>query len=41
MFKKSVNEILLKISNREACLRVCDKAGIPLDVNQFLVENKF
>jgi hypothetical protein len=37
-FRKGANRILLKVPNKgadwEACLRVCDAAGMPLDLNQ-------
>jgi len=39
--KAGVNKILLKIPNRganwEACLRVCDEKGAPMDVGQFIL----
>jgi hypothetical protein len=39
--KKGINRILLKIPNRganwEACLRICDSNGVPLDLNDLLI----
>jgi len=41
-FKKGMNRILLKIPNKganwEACLRVCNQNGIPLDLNKHFIE---
>jgi len=38
-FKKGVNRILLKVPNKgakwEACLRICEADGLPLDLNRF------
>jgi hypothetical protein len=38
--KKGVNRILLKVPNRganwEACLRICDSNGVPMDLNEYL-----
>lgn len=42
--KKGTNKILLKIPNEggnwEVCLRVCEPNGMPMDINQYLVQNE-
>ena len=40
-FKKGINRILIKVPNKganwEACLRVCDADGRPLDLNKYSI----
>jgi hypothetical protein len=43
-FKKGVNELLLKVINKganwEACLRICDENGLPIDLNQYQINSQ-